>query len=63
MKAGRSLSQLQRASPVASSQAAKSAGARCLGLTTSFSAEQLRAPGADWTAANLEEAPFGVLDW
>jgi HAD superfamily hydrolase (TIGR01509 family) len=35
--------------------AAKAAGMRCLGLTTSFSAEDLR--DADWTAPNLSEAP------
>jgi HAD superfamily hydrolase (TIGR01509 family) len=34
-------------------QAAKAAGAMCLGLTTSFSAEALRAAGADWTAPDL----------
>lgn len=43
--------------------AARAAGARCLGLTTSFPAENLLAAGADWTAANLEEASFEVLDW
>ncbi len=43
--------------------AAKAAGSRCFGLTTSFSAEQLREAGADWTAANLEEAPNEVLMW
>ncbi len=41
--------------------AAKAAGSRCLGLTTSFSAEQLREAGADWTAATLAEAPDDVL--
>ena len=34
-------------------QAAKAAGAMCLGLTTSFSADALRAAGADWTAPDL----------
>jgi HAD superfamily hydrolase (TIGR01509 family) len=43
--------------------AAKAAGSRCLGLTTSFSAEQLTAAGADWTAANLELAPDEALAW
>lgn len=43
--------------------AARAAGSRCLGLTTSFAAEFLMAAGADWTAANLEAAPFDVLDW
>jgi len=44
-------------------KAAKTAGSRCLGLTTSFSAEQLLGAGADWTAANLVAAPETVLDW
>jgi beta-phosphoglucomutase len=43
--------------------AAKTAGARCLGLTTSFAAHQLAAAGADWTAADLATAPETVLDW
>ena len=43
--------------------AAKAAGARCLGLTTSFSVGQLNAAGADWTAANLELAPDEALAW
>jgi beta-phosphoglucomutase len=43
--------------------AAKAAGARCLGLTTSFQADQLTAAGADWTAANLASVPEVVLDW
>jgi beta-phosphoglucomutase len=34
-------------------QAAKAAGAMCLGLTTSFSAQALHAAGADWTAPDL----------
>ena len=38
-------------------QAAKAAGSRCLGLTTSFSAEQLKAAGADWTAADVGRSP------
>ena len=36
-------------------------GARCLGLTTSFSAEALRAAGADWTAPDLAHVPPDVL--
>jgi beta-phosphoglucomutase-like phosphatase (HAD superfamily) len=44
-------------------QAAKAAGSRCLRLTNSFSAEQLREAGADWTAADLDRAPEQVLDW
>lgn len=41
--------------------AAKSAGARVLALTTSFSAEELSE--ADWISANLSTAPDVVLDW
>ena len=37
--------------------AAKSAGAHCLGITSSFSAEELSQAGADWTAADLSEVP------
>lgn len=44
-------------------RAAKSAGARCLGLTTSFSDEELDLVGADWSAATLAEAPPEALDW
>lgn len=43
--------------------AAKAAGARCLGLTTSYSADMLRAAGADWTADNLADASLSVLAW
>ena len=38
-------------------RAARAAAARCLGLTTSFSAEQLREAGADWIAADLAHVP------
>jgi len=41
-------------------QAAKAAGARCLGLTTSFSDTVLRQAGADWTAPHLAAA---LLSW
>lgn len=34
-------------------QAAKAAGAMCLGITSSFSDQTLRAAGADWTARDL----------
>ena len=44
-------------------EAAKAAGARCLGLTTSFSAQQLAAEGAGWMSADLERTPDQVLDW
>jgi len=48
---------------VAGVAAAKAAGSRCLGITTSFSAEKLASAGADWTAANMEGAPHEVLMW
>lgn len=41
-------------------KAAKAAGMRCLGITTSFSIDEL---GANWSAENLGEAPDAVLDW
>ena len=41
--------------------AAKAAGATCLGLTTSFTAEELTAAGADYTAENLAHAPKGIV--
>ena len=42
-------------------KAAKAAGAKCLGLTTSFSKDQLSE--ADWFAENLAEAGEEVFDW
>jgi HAD superfamily hydrolase (TIGR01509 family) len=42
-------------------RAGKAAGAKCLGLTTSFSAAQLQVAGADWTAADLAHVPPQVL--
>jgi beta-phosphoglucomutase len=42
-------------------RAAKSAGAHCLGITSSFPAERLRESGADWTAPNLANVPEGIL--
>jgi HAD superfamily hydrolase (TIGR01509 family) len=44
-------------------RAAKAAGARALGLTTSFQADQLRDVGADWTAATLADAPDAAIAW
>lgn len=41
-------------------KAARAAGMRCLGITTSFTPEELQ---ADWHAPNLGEAPDEVLDW
>ena len=35
--------------------AGKAAGARCLGITTSFPADVLMKAGADWTAADLTD--------
>jgi HAD superfamily hydrolase (TIGR01509 family) len=43
--------------------AARAAGCRCLAVTTSFSAEQLSAAGADWVASGLDRVPTEVLDW
>lgn len=37
-------------------QAGKAAGCRCLGITSTFAAETLRAAGADWTATDLAAA-------
>jgi len=42
-------------------QAGKAAGSPCLGLTTSFSAEALRAAGADWIAPDLSGAPEEIF--
>lgn len=43
--------------------AAKAAGMKCLGITTSFTAHELADAGADWTARNLAEAPAECLAW
>jgi HAD superfamily hydrolase (TIGR01509 family) len=43
-------------------QAAKAACTRCLGLTTSFSPDELRRAGADWIAPTLAEVPPEVVD-
>lgn len=42
-------------------RAAKAAGSRCLGLTTSFPADELLALGADATAPDLSETPEDIL--
>ena len=42
-------------------QAGKAAGAHVLGITTTFTPEQLGA--ADWHAPDLAHAPAGVLEW
>lgn len=41
--------------------AARAAGCRCLGLTTTFPADQL--PGTDWTAPDLSDAPEAATRW
>ncbi len=41
--------------------AGKAAGAKCLGLTTSFTAADLVAAGADWIASDLAHVPAEVL--
>ena len=41
--------------------AARAAGMRCLGLTTSFEARELS--GADWIASDLAHAPNEALAW
>lgn len=41
--------------------AAKAAGMKCLGLTTSFSAEQLA--DADWISHTLADAPSAATEW
>jgi beta-phosphoglucomutase len=43
--------------------AARVAGSRCLGITTSFSADRLMAAGAEWTAPDLAAASDDVFDW
>ncbi|MDO9541828.1 MAG: HAD-IA family hydrolase [Kiritimatiellia bacterium] len=42
-------------------QAAKSAGMRALGLTTSFNAEILKKSGADWIAPDLTHLPSSII--
>jgi HAD superfamily hydrolase (TIGR01509 family) len=44
-------------------RAAKNAGCRTLGLTTSFGADTLREAGADWTASTLADAPDAAISW
>lgn len=46
---------------VSGCQAAKAAGARCLGITTSFPAEALLEAGADCTALDLSAVPEEAL--
>lgn len=42
-------------------EAARTAGMRCLMLTTSFPRERIR--GADWIASDLSEAPEEAISW
>ncbi len=42
-------------------RAAKAAGALCLGLTSSFTAADLRAAGTDWVATDLASVPGDLL--
>lgn len=43
-------------------QAGKSAGARCLGITSSFDPDTLRQAGADFIAPDLQHVPHGLFD-
>lgn len=43
-------------------RAARAAGSRCLGLTTSFEAATLRDAGAEWTAPDLAHVPDDLLE-
>jgi HAD superfamily hydrolase (TIGR01509 family) len=42
--------------------AGRAAGSRCLGLTTSFSARELRHAGAAWTAPDLSRVPPALAE-
>ena len=44
-------------------QAGRAAGARCLGLTTSFDAGTLTAAGADWIAPHLGALPAEIYNY
>ena len=44
-------------------RAGKAAGSRCLGLTSSFTGQELREAGADWIAGDLAGAPAACLAW
>jgi len=41
--------------------AGRAAGAKCLGICTSFKAAELKAAGADWTAPDLANVPAELL--
>jgi HAD superfamily hydrolase (TIGR01509 family) len=42
-------------------QAARSAGSPCLGITSTFAAEDLRNQGADWIAPDLAKVPADLI--
>jgi cytidine deaminase len=42
-------------------RAGKSAGCRCLALTTTFSADELKE--ADWICENLSNVPYEAINW
>lgn len=44
-------------------QAGQAAGCRCLGITSTFGADNLRAAGADWIAPNLAVARPLLAEW
>ena len=44
-------------------RAGKAAGSRVLGISTSFTPEELTAAGADWTAPDLARAPDEAIGW
>lgn len=44
-------------------EAAKNAGSRCLGITSTFSEQSLRDAGADWIAKDLAAVPEEAVTW
>jgi len=44
-------------------RAGRAAGSRVLGITTSFTPDELSAAGADWCAPDLERAPEEAISW
>jgi len=44
-------------------RAGASAGSRVLGITTSFTPDELAAAGADWTCPDLARAPDEAISW
>ncbi len=44
-------------------KAAVAAGTRCIGITTAFGADELRAAGATWTATDFNDIPAEALSW